>query len=108
MAKSFREKLAEDKGYPKVQPLTGGMKRRYGPGTILIPAASEVAELMKKVPKGKVATINRLRDILAERHGATMTCPIVAGIEARIVAGAAGEVASGDGRIALGEGLRGQ
>ena len=89
--KTFREKLADDKDFPRVQPLTGAMERRYGPGTILLPAVCEVAELMGKIPKGKVTTINELREFLARRHGATMTCPIVTGIEARIVAGAAGE-----------------
>ena len=89
--KTFREKLADDKDFPRVQPLTGGMKKRYGPGTIVIPAVSEVASLMRKVPKGRITTINTLREILARRHGATMACPIVTGIHARIVAGAAGE-----------------
>jgi hypothetical protein len=33
--KTFREKLADVKDFPRVQPLTGGMKRRFGPGTIV-------------------------------------------------------------------------
>jgi len=89
--RSFREKLQDEKDFPRVQPLAGGMKRRYGPGTILLPAPSEVDSLMCKVPKGRVTTINRIRECLAERHGATVACPIVTGIHARIAAGAAGE-----------------
>ena len=89
--KSFREKAADDKDLPRVQRLTGGMKARYGSGTILLPAVTEVRVLMNKVPKGKVTTINALRDVLAMRHKATICCPIVTGIHARIVAGAAGE-----------------
>jgi len=89
--RSFREKLQDEKDFPRVQPLAGGMKRRYGPGTILLPAPSEVEALMRKVPKGRVTTINRIRERLAERHGATVACPIVTGIHARIAAGAAGE-----------------
>ncbi|HJP32921.1 MAG: MGMT family protein [Candidatus Latescibacteria bacterium] len=89
--RSFREKLADEKDFPRVQPLTGGMKKRWGSGTILLPAPSEVQALMRRVPKGKVTTINHIREVLAERHGATMACPIVTGIHARIVAGAAGE-----------------
>jgi alkylated DNA nucleotide flippase Atl1 len=88
---SFRDKLADPKDFPKVQPLTRGMKRRYGPGTILLPAPMEVEGLMRKVPKGKVTTVNQIRESLARRHGATVACPIVTGIYARIVAGAAGE-----------------
>jgi len=89
--RTFREKLADNSDLPRVQPLTGGMKRRFGPGTILLPAPREVAALMRKVPKGKVATINQIRETLARRHRATIACPIVTGILARIVAGAAGE-----------------
>ena len=36
--KTFREKLADAKDFPRVEPLTGGMKRRFGPGTIVLPA----------------------------------------------------------------------
>jgi alkylated DNA nucleotide flippase Atl1 len=88
---TFRDKLADPKDFPKVQPLTRGMRRRYGPGTIVLPAPSEVEDLMRKVRKGRVTTINEIRDSPARRHGATVACPIVTGIYARIVAGAAGE-----------------
>ena len=98
--RSFQEKLADSKDFPRVQQLTGGMKRRYGPGTIALPAPSEVDELMRRVPKGKVTTINQIRDCLAKRHSATVACPIVTGIHARIAAGAAGESeAAGKKRI---------
>ena len=89
--RSFREKLADPKDLPRVQPLTGGMKRRYGPGTIVLPAPEEVDALMRKVRKGRVTTINAIRECLARRHEANVACPIVTGIHARIAAGAAGE-----------------
>lgn len=88
---SFREKLADAKDFPRVQQLTGGMKRRYGSGTIVLPAPGEVDALMRKVPRGKITTINQIRECLARRHSATVACPIVTGIHARIAAGAAGE-----------------
>ncbi len=89
--RSFRDKLADDKDFPRVQPLTGGMERRFGPGTIVLPAPSEVDALMRKVPRGRVTTINQIRELLARRHGALVACPIVTGIHARIAAGAGGE-----------------
>lgn len=89
--RSFRDKLADSKDLPRVQPLTGGMERRYGPGTIVLPAPQEVDALMRKVPRGRVTTINRIRESLARAHNATVACPIVTGIHARIAAGAAGE-----------------
>jgi alkylated DNA nucleotide flippase Atl1 len=98
--RTFREKLADNKDLPRVQPLAAGMKRRWGPGTIVLPAPGEVDALMRSVPKGKVTTINQLREFLARRHGATVACPIVTGIHARIAAGAAGEdAAEGKTRI---------
>ena len=90
--RSFREKLADSKDFPRVQPLSGGMEKRFGPGTVLLPAPGEVDELMRRVRKGRVTTINELREVLARRHGATIACPIVTGIHARISAGAAGEL----------------
>ena len=90
-ARTFREKLADDKGLPRVQRLTGGMKRLWGPGTIVLPSAREVDALMRRVRKGRLTTINHLRTVLARRHHATVACPIVTGIYARVAAGAAGE-----------------
>jgi len=89
--KTFREKLAEDKELPRVEPIPKGMARQLGEGTMVIPAAREVADLMGRVRKGKLITINGIREVLARRHGTTHACPIVTGIMARIVAGAAGE-----------------
>src|SRR5262245_57561263 len=89
--KSWHEKLADSKDLPKVTVLCGKMRDRFGSGTMVIPAPSEVDAIMKKVPKGKLITINEIRSILAQRHGATMTCPITAGIFAWIAAHAAEE-----------------
>jgi alkylated DNA nucleotide flippase Atl1 len=90
-SKTFREKLAEHKELPRIEPIPEGMARQWGEGTMVLPAAREVAALMRQVRKGKLITINCIRDVLARRHAATHACPIVTGIMARIVAGAAGE-----------------
>ena len=89
--KTFSEKLENSKDLPKVEKLTGKMIKQWGTGTIVIPAPLEVDELMKKVPEGKLTTINEIRTTLAKKHGATICCPITAGIFARIAAGAAEE-----------------
>jgi len=91
--KSWREKLADSKGLPKVEEITDKMSKRWGTGTVAIPAPKEVDEIMKGVPMGKLVTINEIRAILARKHGATIGCPITTGIFARIAAGAAGEEA---------------
>ncbi len=89
--KTFREKLADDKDFPRVEKISPGMAKQWGPGTIVIATAREVDAIMRSVPKGKLITINQIREIVARRHGATIGCPITTGIHARIAAGAAGE-----------------
>jgi hypothetical protein len=89
--KSWREKLADSKGLPKVTEVSGKMSRRWGEGTMVIPAPLEVDALMKQVPKGKLVTVNELRAALAGRHHATFACPLTTGIFAWIAANAAKE-----------------
>jgi hypothetical protein len=92
--KTWREKLADDKDLPKVVPMTDKMKARWGRGTVAIPAPREVDAIMKRVPRGKLITINEIRAIVAQRHGATIGCPMCTGIFAWIAAHAADEEAS--------------
>src|SRR5687768_12733720 len=44
--KTWREKLADSKGLPKVGKVEGKMTTRWGTGTMVIPAPLEVDELM--------------------------------------------------------------
>jgi hypothetical protein len=94
LKKSWREKLADNKDFPKIVEITGKMSTRWGTGTVVIPAPREVDEIMRSVPKGSLITINQIRARLAERNGATIGCPITTGIFAGIAARAAGEDAA--------------
>jgi hypothetical protein len=89
--KSWREKLADSKDLPKVVTITEKMSKPWGKGTIVVPAPREMDQRMKQVPKGKLVTINQIRQVVAERHGATIGCPLTVEIFARIAAGAAME-----------------
>jgi len=89
--KSWTEKLADSKDLPKVERITGKMSKRWGTGTVVIPAPMEVDEMMRKVPKGKLVTINEIRAALARKHKATIGCPMTTGIFAWIAAHAAEE-----------------
>jgi len=91
--KSWQEKLADSKGLPKVEKITPKMSKKWGTGTVVIPAPKEVNEIMKKVPQGKLITINQIRAILAKKHGASIGCPMTTGIFAWIAAHAAEEAA---------------
>lgn len=92
--KTWQQKLADDKGFPRVFPIDAAKSKRWGTGTYVIPAPMEVDELMRRVPKGRLMTIDELRKILACRHGATIGCPITTGIFAWIAAHAAAEAAA--------------
>ena len=70
------------------------MSKRWGEGTFVIPAPIEVDEIMRKVPKAKITTIDAIRKQLALKHGATIACPITTGIFAWIAAHAAEEAAA--------------
>lgn len=88
---SWVEKLYDSKGLPKFEKITEKLSKRWGTGTIVIPAPIEVDELMRKVPAGKLTTINDIRTALAKKHKATIGCPMTTGIFAWIAANAAEE-----------------
>lgn len=88
---SWQKKLRDDKDLPKVIKIDEKTSKRWGTGTCVIPAPREVDEIMKKVPKGRLITINEIRQILARKHKATIGCPITTGIFAWIAANAADE-----------------
>ena len=62
-----------------------------GRGKMLIPRPLDVDSLMRRVPKGRLATVEQIRERLAEDFGADFTCPLTAGIFIRIAAEAAEE-----------------
>ena len=92
-SKSWKEKLEDSKGLPKVEPITDKMSKRWGEGTVVIPAPIEVNNIMKTVPEGKLITIDQIRKKLAEKHRATIGCPLTTGIFAWVSAHAANETA---------------
>jgi hypothetical protein len=92
--KTWAEKLADNKGLPKVGKIEGNLSTRWGTGTMVIPAPREVDEIMRQVPKGKLLTINEIRALLASKHSVNIACPITTGIFAWIAAHAAEETAT--------------
>jgi hypothetical protein len=95
--RSWREKLADSKDFPKVEAIDCDKSKRWGEGTFVIPAPLEVDAAMKQVGRGKLTTIDALRRALAKKHSATIACPITTGIFAWIAAHAANE-AEDEGR----------
>ncbi len=71
LRKSWQEKLADSKGLPKVVEINDKMSKRWGTGTVVIPAPKEVDDIMRQVPESRLITINQIRAILARKHGAS-------------------------------------
>jgi alkylated DNA nucleotide flippase Atl1 len=89
--KTWCQKLNDSKGLPKVEKITDAMNKRWGTGTVVIPAPIEVDGIMRKIPAGKLVTINEIRAALAKKHKATIGCPMTTGIFAWVAAHAAEE-----------------
>lgn len=90
--KSFNEKLNFSGDLPRVEKLTNPrLIERYKADTMVIAAALEYDTLIKKVPAGKIATIDRMMAYMAKKHGAGCACPMTAGIFINISAYASEE-----------------
>src|SRR5215510_2658389 len=86
---SWRAKL-EKPQEPRLVAVPPKMSR-FGSGMMLIPTPKLVDELIRKIPKGKLATVSELRRKLAADFKADVTCPLTTGIFVRIAAEAAEE-----------------
>lgn len=86
---SWRAKL-EKPQEPRLVTVPPKMSR-FGSGLMLIPTPQLVDELIRKIPKGKLATVSELRRKLASDFKADVTCPLTTGIFVRIAAEAAEE-----------------
>ena len=90
--KTYNEKLNHAGDLPKVEKITDPrLIERYKSDTLLVAAPLEYDRLMKKVPSGKLTTIDRMMACLAKKHGAGAACPMTAGIFVNISAHASEE-----------------
>src|SRR6058998_3009130 len=66
-------------------------------GRMLVPTPLQVAQALRRVPRGRLITPALLRERLARQCGADFTCPMTTGIFLSILAGAT-EEALAEGR----------
>jgi hypothetical protein len=78
--KSWQEKLHDSKDLLKGEKIKKSQQNKLGKGTIAIPSPLEVDNILRSIPKGKVITINQIRERIAKKHRATIGCPITTGI----------------------------
>ena len=90
--KTYNEKLNHSGDLPKVEKLTDPrFIERYKADSMVIAAPLEYDALMKKVPIGKLTTIDSMMAFMAKRHEAGCACPMTAGIFVKISAYASEE-----------------
>jgi hypothetical protein len=93
MAMSAIEKLRKPQAPEIIFPLPERVAHWGPPGaSMLISTPQEIDAVVRRVKKGKLATINTLRDALARQHKTTITCPVTTGIFMNFVAKAAAEM----------------
>jgi hypothetical protein len=99
--KSWREKMADKEGLPKVLRLAAGfpcykplakMGVQAGDQVVLV-NPGEVAEIMRGVPRGRLITIRDVCRRLAKKHGVSGCCTLTTGIFIMTAANAAEEMA---------------
>jgi hypothetical protein len=89
---TWKQKLKQSHpNHGKIVPMPPGMQKRFGVGTMLIPRPLDVDALIRKVRKGRLVTVSRIRARLAADCGADHACPFTTGLFIRIAAEAAEE-----------------
>ena len=91
MKKSWQEKLNNSKDLPKIVRLKAEAAKKWGGSTMYIPSPLVIDKIMKKVPKGKVITTDKIRKHLAKKNKTAISCPLTTGIFTWISAYAAEE-----------------
>ncbi len=93
--KTWNEKLTDSKDLPKVVVLNENARKHWKGRTMAIPSPREVNDLMRKVPRGKLVTMEDIRKMIARKHQADIGCPLTCGIFSWIAAHASEEAAAG-------------
>jgi hypothetical protein len=92
MAKTATQKL-QTPAEPKIVKTLPVRVEHWGPpgASMVISTPLEIEEFVRQVPKGKLITLDSLRQVAAKRHKTTITCPVTTGIFLGMVAKAAAE-----------------
>lgn len=78
-----REELEKERDLPKTVDTPKG--------TMLVPKPLDIDALMREIPKGKLATVDQIREKLAKDFQVDLTCPMTTGMFIRMAAEAAEE-----------------
>lgn len=90
--KTWREKYdVPGKNLPRVEIVTGRAAKIFGGNRVLIATPKLVDAVIRRIKKGRLITINQIRERLARDFRADTTCPITTGIFVRIISEVAEE-----------------
>ncbi|OQX72911.1 MAG: hypothetical protein B6D59_07110 [Campylobacteraceae bacterium 4484_4] len=84
--KTYLEKLHPAKNLPKIVELDEKGQKRFGGRHMVIPKPPEICEIMKKIPKGRLITTEKIRKLIARKYHVDTTCPLTTGIFINICA----------------------
>lgn len=85
--KTYNEKLNFAGDLPKVEKFSDPrLIERYRAESMVIAAPAEYDSLMKKVPRGRLTTTDRMMAVMAKKCKAGCACPMTAGIFINIAA----------------------
>ncbi len=85
--KDFNAMLRDGKDMPKIQTITDRKSiEKYGGDRMYFAPPMDYDRVMRRVPRGKVTTVGKIREYFAKCSGADFTEPITAGIFVSIAA----------------------
>nr|WP_302592511.1 MGMT family protein [uncultured Marvinbryantia sp.] len=85
--KDFNAMLQDSKDMPKFQTITDSKSiEKYGGSRMYFAPPMDYDKVMRRVPRGKVITVGKIREHFAKLSGADFTEPITAGIFVSIAA----------------------
>ena len=85
--KDFNAMLRDGKDMPKIQTITDEKSiEKYGGDRMYFAPPIDYDRVMKRIPRGKVTTVGKIREYFARANGADFTEPITAGIFVSIAA----------------------
>lgn len=90
--KDFNAMLCDNKDMPKIQIITDAKSiEKYGGNRMYFAPPLDYDKVMKRVPRGKVITVGKIREYFAALNGADFTEPITAGVFVSIAAWASSQ-----------------
>ena len=92
MATTWEYKLKNHDDLPKFADLKEEDKIKFKCNSMIIVHPMEVYEMMMGVPKGKLLTVSKMREVFAKKHNAECACPFTTGIFVGIAAKASLEM----------------